>query len=125
MPSATASRTDSRRLTRVAGAAAFLWGGALLVRGRELWRAVDGRPPAQVDELAMVVLGLRHLAQGSVQLVAPDRFQRVFVGVDVLHALSMAALAVVDEPRRRPALVTGGAAAVTALLAVVARRGRV
>lgn len=125
MPAATASRPDSRLLTRVAGATAVVWGGALLVRGRQMWRAVDGRPPAEVDELAVVVLGLRHLAQGGVQLVAPDRFQRVFVGVDALHALSMVGLAAVDAGRRRPALVSGGAAVVTAALAVAARQRRV
>lgn len=110
------------RLARLTGVVAVAWGGVLLVRGRDVWLAVDGRPPGELDELALRFLGLRHLVQGASQVVAPARFQRAFVAVDVLHAVSMAALAVVDEPRRRPALLTGGTAAVTALLAVAARR---
>lgn len=124
MPSVAARPAGAGRLARVAGAAAVLWGGLLLARGRDVWLAVDRRPPGEVDELAITVLGLRHLAQGGAQLVAPDRFHRVFVGVDVLHAASMVALAAVDEPRRRPALVSAAAAAAAALLAVAARRRR-
>ncbi len=117
-----ASSGSADRLARLTGAAAVVWGGVLLVRGRDVWRAVDGRAPGEVDELALRFLGVRHLVQGGSQLLAPARFQQLFIGVDVVHALSMAAVAALDEPRRRPALLTGGAAAVTALLATAARR---
>ena len=89
MPAPSTHRTQARRVARIAGAAGVLWGGLLLVRGQDVWLAVDRRPPGEVDRLAITVLGLRHLAQGGAQLVAPDRFQRLFAGVDVLHALSM------------------------------------
>lgn len=124
MPAVASRPTDARRVTRFAGVAGVLWGGLLLRRGRAVWLALDRRPPSEVDELATTVLGLRHLAQGGAQLITPDRFQRLFVAVDVLHALSMVALAAADERRRRPALVTGSAAAAAALLTVVARRRR-
>lgn len=111
------------RLARVSGVAAAVWGGALLVRGRALWVAVDGREPDDVDRLAVGFLGLRHLVQGAVQAAEPGRFQRVGVAVDVVHAASMLALAAVDERRRRPALVSAGAALVAASLTLTARRG--
>jgi hypothetical protein len=88
----------------------------LLTRGRSLWRAVDGNPPGRTDEVGMLVLGARHLVQGAYQMSRPGRHREVLVGVDVVHALSMAALAAVDPSRRRPALVSAAAAVAAATL---------
>ncbi|MEP6630352.1 MAG: hypothetical protein ABJA89_07760 [Lapillicoccus sp.] len=117
------ARTDAAdRLTRVTGALGLMWGVVLMARGRDVWVAVDGRVPARVDELALPVLGVRHFMQGGAQVMAPGRFQRLFVGVDVAHALSMVAVAAVDERRRRPALVSGVAAGAIAWLSATAYR---
>lgn len=115
---------DPDRLARASGVAAAVWGAALLVVGGGLWTVVAGRPPGEVDELAVRVLGVRHLAQGVAQASAPGLDQRLFAGVDVLHAASMVWLAVVDERRRRPALVSAAAAAGAAALTLSAQRRR-
>jgi hypothetical protein len=104
------------RLTRLAGAVGAVWGAVLLTRGRPLWRAVDGDAPGRVDEVGMLVLGARHLAQGAYQMARPGRHRKALMGVDVVHALSMVALAAVNPPRRRPALVSAAAAVAAATL---------
>ncbi len=115
---------DSDRLARASGVAAAVWGAALLAVGGPLWTVVAGRSPGEVDELAVRVLGVRHLAQGVAQASAPGLGQRFFVGVDVVHAASMVWLAIIDERRRRPALVSAAAAAGAAALTLAARRRR-
>lgn len=117
------ARSDAAdRLTRVSGGLALLWGAVLLARGRDVWVAVDDRAPTRVDERALRVLGVRHLMQGGAQVVAPARFQRLFIAVDVAHAVSMVAVAAVDERRRRPALVSGAAAGALAWVSAAAYR---
>jgi hypothetical protein len=110
-------------LPRVVGAAGLAWGAVLLARGDQVWRAVEGRAPDEVEQLATQVLGVRHQVQGLAQLVAPRASGGVVVAVDVLHASSMAALAVVSPRHRRAALVTGGVALASAAL-THASRGR-
>jgi hypothetical protein len=112
---------DSDRLARASGIAASVWGTLLLVRGRELWLLLDGEP-LPVDEVAIRILGLRHLVQGVAQAAMPSRFRRLCIGIDVAHAGSMFWLAAVDERRRRPALATAGAALGAAALTLAARR---
>ena len=112
----------SDRLARASGIAACAWGTVLLAKGREVWFLADGREPSSSDEAAVLILGSRHLAQGLIQVAMPSRFQRLWVGVDVTHAMSMFWLAAVDERRRGPALVTAVAALGTAALTFAARR---
>ena len=118
----SAGSVDSDRLARASGIAACVWGAALLVKGREVWVLADGREPTPADEAAIRFLGGRHLAQGLVQVAMPSRFQRLCIGIDLSHALSMFWLAAVDDRRRRPALVTALAALGTAALTFAARR---
>lgn len=113
---------DSDRLARASGVAAAVWGTALLAAGGGLWTLVAGRPPREVDGLAVRVLGSRHLVQGVAQASRPGLGQRLFVTVDVVHAASMVWLAAVDEQRRRPALVSAAAAAGAAALTLATRR---
>jgi hypothetical protein len=110
-------------LPRVAGAGGIAWGAVLLARGDEVWRAVEGRDPDPVEELGMRALGGRHLLQGLAQLAAPRRTAPLVVAVDLVHAGTMAALAVASPSRRRAAVVTGGVALVSALVTEVSRRG--
>ncbi len=114
----------SDRLSRATGVAAALWGGTLLTAGRDVWYVVDGRRPGDLDQVAVRILGVRHLTQGVVQAALPSRFQRLYVAVDVTHAASMFWLAAVDDRRRRPALVSGAVALTAAVVTLTARRSR-
>ena len=116
------SSAASDRVVRITGIGSALWGVALLARGRQVWSRVDHRPPTEADLAAVRFLGARHLAEGVTQAVLPHRFQELYVGVDLTHALSMVGLAVADERRRRPALASGVVAMSAALLTLVARR---
>ncbi|GIL37049.1 MULTISPECIES: hypothetical protein [Phycicoccus] len=107
-------------LLRLAGVAGTAWGGVLLARGDDVWRRLEGRSPDSVEELAIRALGGRHLVQGGVQLLAPRASRRVAVGVDVVHAATMFALALASPSRRTVATTTGAVALVGAALGVAA-----
>lgn len=109
-------------LPRVAGLGGLAWGAVLLARGPQVWRAVESRPPDEVEVLGTQVLGVRHVAQGLVQVVAPRASSGVVVVVDVLHAATMGWLAAASASRRRAALVTGGVALVSASMTAASRR---
>ncbi len=111
-------------LIRGAGLLGTAWGVVLLTRGRKVWAAVEDSLPGPVDEVAISLLGVRHLLQGAAQLSAPARFQRTFVAVDVIHAATMLALAAADRGRRRPALLSAGVAAASAVVTVAGRACR-
>jgi len=98
--------TTASWLVRTAGALGVAWGALLLERGETTWGRVAGRPPTSADLVGVRVLGLRHLVQGAAQVAAPQRLRRLFVAVDVVHALTMLALAGADERRRRPAVLS-------------------
>lgn len=112
------------QVVRAAGLLAATWGALLLTRGDELWQTVDGGSVTPVDELAIRALGARHLTQGAAQVLAPARFQRVFIAVDVIHTATMLALAAADPGRRRPALLTAGVAAASAATTLAVRASR-
>ena len=112
------------QVVRAAGLLAATWGALLLTRGDALWQAVDGGSATPVDELALRALGARHLAQGAAQAIAPDRLQRAFIAVDLIHAATMLALAAADPGRRRPALLTAGVAAASAATTLAVRAPR-
>ena len=109
-------------LPRVAGAAGLAWGALLLARGDEVWQAVEGRAPGDVERLATQVLAVRHQVQGLAQLAAPRATSGVVVAVDVVHAATMAALAAASPSRRRAALATGAVALAGAALTYAGRR---
>jgi len=118
----TGSSAATDHLVRITGVGSAVWGLALLARGREVWRLVDERPPTEADLAAVRFLGTRHLLEGVTQAVLPHRFQELYVGIDLTHALSMVGLAAVDERRRRPALASAAVAVAAAALTLVARR---
>ena len=92
------------------------WAMALLTRPRQTADAVLGRAP--VPPLPVVrVLGLRSAVQQVILLVRPSRdAARVAVVVDVVHALSMGAAAVVWPEYRRAELVSAGVAVGSAVI---------
>ena len=94
----------------------------LLTSAPSIWRAVDGRLPKGADRVALAVLGSRHVITGVSQLAFPDRLQRLQIGIDALHAVTMAGLAAVDPSRRRPALVSAGLALVGVAAGAATRR---
>ncbi len=107
---------------RGVGLAGVVWGGVLLARGDSVWRAVEHRSPTAAAEVAIRALGIRHVVQGVLQVLAPARTRRPAVVVDVAHALSMLGLGIADPGPRRAAALTGGVALAGA--AVTATAGR-
>lgn len=103
----TRAGTVVSRTVALAGAA---WGITLVTRGPAIWRAVQGSPPTDGDALAIQALAVRHLGQGSLQTFLPTHLRGLWIGVDGLHAATMAVLAYRDPSRRRVALLTGGVA---------------
>ncbi len=106
--------TASTWPVRTVAGAGVVWGALLLTRGRDIWRAVTSEPATAQDLLAVRALGGRHLVQGAVQVVAPTRMRRTFVAVDLLHALTMVPVVVLDDRRRRAAALTGALALASA-----------
>ncbi len=117
-------RLSSDGLSRVNGGLGIVWGTALLAGGPRIWLLLTGAQPDQVDQVAVRVLGIRHLGQGAVQLLVPRRFHRIMIAADVLHAASMTALAVRDRGRRTPAVVTTGVALLSAAVTATVRARR-
>lgn len=106
-------RSTAAGSLRMLGAAEVVWGGTVLGGGPGLFRRVQGRAPDDIERLALGALGGRHVAQGLVEVAVPDRFARLYAGVDAIHAASMLLVAVRQPERRR-------AAAVSAALALLA-----
>lgn len=108
-----------RRQTRAAAVARGLWGATCVLRAEDVARAAAttttcARPATTFAR----VLGARELVQGAATAALPTAGTvRVGVAVDVLHAVSMCGLAVVDGSRRRPALLNALTATGWALLA--------
>ncbi len=115
------SRTSDARFLRVVGVGGIVWGAALLTAGPPIWRYLDARGPTEVDQIALKLLGSRHLVTGVVQLCFPGHFQRLEIAVDLIHTATMVALAAADPPRRRPALVTASVALASAAAGVAIR----
>ncbi|HET7823211.1 MAG TPA: hypothetical protein VFL10_16945 [Ornithinibacter sp.] len=114
--------TSKRWPVRATGGLGVAWGGLLLGRGDRVWRAVTGEAPTPVDLRAVEALGLRHLAQGTVQVVAPTRMRGAFVAIDLIHVLTMLPVAVADERRRRAAALTCAIALMSAATTLGAGR---
>ncbi|WP_323097438.1 hypothetical protein [Intrasporangium sp. YIM S08009] len=109
---------------RVAGAAGTAWGAVLFTCPDEVWQRVTGRGCTADEQLVTQLLGLRHLAQGIAELVAPGVVRRPAALVDVSHALSMVGLAAWRREYARPALASAGVALAGAALSRGGRRRR-
>ena len=114
----TARRGDDHRLSRALGVSGIAWGAALLSAGPAIWRRVDGEAPGNVDRISLRFLGARHVATGAAQVLLPGRFQRLEIGIDLVHAATMVTVAALDPPRRRPALVTTAVALASAVAGI-------
>lgn len=81
------------------------YGGALLIAPGPVIRLVAGRPAGSRARAVARVLGARHLLQAALTAAAPDGPSLgIGAAVDLVHAASMAALALADRPARRLAL---------------------
>lgn len=99
-----------QRLTRALGVSGIAGGTAILTAGPPIWRRLDDQGPTEGDQVALRLLGARHVATGMTQVLFPGRFQRLEIGIDLIHTSTMVGLAALDPPRRRPALVTASVA---------------
>jgi hypothetical protein len=87
------------------------YGVALICRPCRLLQARTGSTPSPLACAVCRVLGVRHLAQAIVCGALPTRWLiRAGAAADLLHAVSMLALAGKDD-RLRPALLTDAAIA--------------
>jgi hypothetical protein len=108
-----------RRLLRLTRA---VYGVALLIAPSQVLHAYGGDPADGTSLAAARILGGRHLVQAALIGPHPGPVRRTSgVMVDFLHAASMYAVARVDAPRRRPALIDGSIAAGFAVLGAGAR----
>ena len=108
------------RSLRPVGLAGLAWGAVLLTGGPALFRSVQGRAPSSREQDAVVVLGLRHAAQGLAQIVVPYHLVRLYVAVDALHAASMVVIAGAAPVRRRAALVSAAVAVLSGTTCLLA-----
>ena len=83
-----------------------------------------GGPLDPAARTVVRVLGARQVAQAGLTVAVPTApLLAAGAGIDTLHALSMAVLALADQQWRRPAVVSGlTAAAFAACGALAARR---
>lgn len=112
----------AHRSLRPVGIAGLLWGAVLLGRGAQVFTQVQGRGPSSEERTAITLLGVRHLGQGVLQVLAPHHLGSVYAGIDVLHASSMVAIAAKLPALRRAALTSGAVAGVAGLLSLLAAR---
>lgn len=106
---------SASNLSRLVALTGVAWGAALAARGPAIWRTVQSAAPGDGDRVAIWMLAVRHLGQGSLQALLPTHLRGLWLTVDTLHATTMAVLAIRNPGRRRAALVTGGAAALSAM----------
>jgi hypothetical protein len=86
-------------------------GAADVLAPRALARAELGRRPDDLSRRVLRVLGVRQLVQAGLAMRFRSRAaRRIGAAVDLLHAGSMVALAILDPRRRRGALVQAGIA---------------
>ncbi|KAA0016346.1 hypothetical protein [Antrihabitans cavernicola] len=80
------------------------WGVVLLLAPHRVARTAAG-PLDGRDNLVARILGARQLVQAAATgRQSSHRLRVASTAVDIIHAASMAGLAAIDEPRRRPAL---------------------
>jgi hypothetical protein len=79
------------------------YGGVLLIVPGPVIRMATGRPASRRACAVARVLGARHLLQAALTTAAPSRADALGAGaaVDLVHAASMAALALADRQVRR------------------------
>lgn len=74
---------------RLLGLAEAAWGLVLLARGDQVWKAAGGATPGEVERVAVRLLGLRQLLQGSWRIAFPMATGRSLVVLELSHAASL------------------------------------
>ena len=112
-----------RVATRIWAAATATAGAVALLRPHTVAGLVSGRAPAP-DATVVRVLGGRQLLQGTAVLIRPTPLLVIgCLAVDVLHATSMVAAAVIWPGYRRAALASAAVAGTSAVTgALILRR---
>lgn len=109
----------ARGATALATTLGTAWGTVLTARPDLVLRGLDGGPADGTEQTVAKVLGGRQLVQAAAVARWPAVAGRVGAAADLLHALTMAALA--TSPRYRKVAATSGAVAV--VLAALELRG--
>jgi hypothetical protein len=100
------------------------YGIALCVAPGALMGLAGGPPPSRRTRAVARLLGARHLVQAAITSVAPDGAVLLLgAEVDLLHAASMAGLAVLAPRRRRIGLADGLIAAALAADVLISSPG--
>ncbi len=82
----------------------------LFVYPDDVWQRVAGRGCSADEQLVTQLLGLRHIAQGVAEVVAPRAVRRPAALVETAHAVSMVALAAWRREYAPPALASAAVA---------------
>jgi len=117
----TSRRPPGFLLAWLVGSFDVVVGVLLLAQPERVTGAVstDAQPAAGWARL----LGVRHLAQGAVELAWPSADVLAgSAGVDALHGLSMFGLTAIEPRYRRPALVSASLATAGAVVTTLASR---
>lgn len=115
--------TSSAVTPRWFAAGRLVWGIALLVAPRRIYRAASGSAGTSGTAAVVRVLGVREAAQASLGLAAPTPFVLAAgATVDGIHALSMLAVAALSRRRRRPAVAAAGVAFGSTLIGLAMAR---
>jgi hypothetical protein len=119
----TGQRSKAPTRARIWGAATAAVGALTLVRPGPVARLVSGTGPT--PETAVVrILGGRQLLQGTAVLIRPAPALVIgALAVDVLHATSMVAAALIWPGYRRAELTSAAVAAASALAGALVLRG--
>ncbi len=111
----TSSAGASRVAARIWGAATAVAGAVSLMRPYTVAGLVSGNGPTP-DAAVVRILGGRQLLQGTAVLIRPAPLLVIGgLAVDVLHATSMLAAAVIRPGYRRPALASAAVAGTSAV----------
>lgn len=96
------------------------YGAAALIAPGAVEQMLTGQALDERARIVMRILGARHLLQAAVTARGGRALHLLGSGVDILHALTAVALAVLDE-RRRPVATVNAAIALTFAAAELAR----
>jgi hypothetical protein len=117
------SNSDSGRRPPLLGVVRLTWAGLLLAVPGKVLRALGGPGTGSPVTIARI-LGVRHAAQGLVEMTAWPRWRRTGGMVDAAHGLTAAGLALRSPQWRRIGLADTFIAGAFASAGLLRRRRR-
>jgi hypothetical protein len=116
MPSLSSHRS---RPDRLLGFVRLGWAAALITAPDAVIGVIGGGVDSKSVAVARI-LGVRHAAQGAVEVATGSRWRRAGSAIDAAHSITAVGLALVDSSRRRLAFAD---AAIAATFAIAGRTG--